>query len=113
MFDNETDKAKRMGVKALEEIQEYRALEEQGLLLKLPCKVGDTVFCIDWYWDCKYENYCPNEDTDCGNFRCEHEVKKYFIKETEFEIQMIYQINETVFLTKEEAEAKLKEMESE
>ena len=29
----------------LEELKEYRDLEEQGLLLKLPCKVGDT------YWE--------------------------------------------------------------
>ena len=30
----------------LEELKEYKRLEEQGLLLKLPCKVGDTVYYI-------------------------------------------------------------------
>lgn len=28
----------------LEELKEYRKAEEQGLLLRLPCKVGDTVY---------------------------------------------------------------------
>ena len=30
----------------LEELKRYRDLEEQGLLLRLPCKVGDTVYAI-------------------------------------------------------------------
>lgn len=29
------------------ELEEYKKLEEQGLLLKLPCKVGDTVWSIE------------------------------------------------------------------
>lgn len=31
-------------IEALEELREYKQLEEQGLLLKLPCNVGDTVY---------------------------------------------------------------------
>ena len=27
--------------------QEYKELEEQGLLVRLPCKVGDVLYCID------------------------------------------------------------------
>lgn len=27
-------------------LREYEIAEEQGLLLRLPCKVGDTVYCI-------------------------------------------------------------------
>lgn len=30
----------------LEELKSYKDLEEQGLLIKLPCKIGDTVFII-------------------------------------------------------------------
>ena len=30
----------------LEELKRYRDLDEQGLLLRLPCKVGDTVYYI-------------------------------------------------------------------
>ena len=36
------------------ELQEYKNLEEQGLLLRLPCKVGDKIYFIDdgeIYWD--------------------------------------------------------------
>ena len=29
---------------AIQKLAEYEDLEEQGLLLKLPCKVGDTVY---------------------------------------------------------------------
>jgi len=32
--------------KSLLKLKEYEDLEEQGLLLKLPCKVGDTVYFI-------------------------------------------------------------------
>lgn len=34
----------RVTVSFLKELQEYRKLEEQGLLLKLPCKVGDKLY---------------------------------------------------------------------
>lgn len=30
-----------------DKLGEYERLEEQGLLVRLPCKVGDTVYCID------------------------------------------------------------------
>ena len=33
--------------KAFEKLAEYEDLEEQGLLLRLPCKVGDTVYRIE------------------------------------------------------------------
>lgn len=33
-------------LKLAERLKEYEDLEEQGLLLKLPCKVGDTVYLI-------------------------------------------------------------------
>lgn len=30
-----------------EELKSYKGAEEQGLLVRLPCKVGDTLYCID------------------------------------------------------------------
>lgn len=30
----------------VKKLTDYEDLEEQGLLLKLPCKVGDTVWCV-------------------------------------------------------------------
>lgn len=32
--------------KAFDDLFEYKDLEEQGLLIKLPCKVGNMVFCV-------------------------------------------------------------------
>lgn len=31
----------------IQKLSEYEDLEEQGLLVKLPCKVGDTVYILD------------------------------------------------------------------
>lgn len=39
---------------AISKLAEYEDLEEHGRLIKLPCKVGDTVYFIDdgeIYWD--------------------------------------------------------------
>lgn len=38
---------------AIQKLAEYEDLEEQGLLLRLPCKAGDKVFKL------KQHNYCP------------------------------------------------------
>ena len=77
-----------------EKLREYEDLEEQDLLLKLPCKVGDIVYMIINQRD----NY---DDT----------IYK-IVSATSFGLSMIDNIGKTVFLTKEEAEHKLKEMES-
>lgn len=34
-------------IKASEKLAEYEDLEEQGLLVRLPCKVGDTVYRVN------------------------------------------------------------------
>lgn len=61
---------------AWEKLAEYEELEEQGLLIKIPCKVGETVYVISTcesvptkldggYWDAT-GYYCPYEDSeDC------------------------------------------------
>lgn len=35
--------------KALQKLKEYEEAEEQGLLLRLPCRVGDTIYRINQY----------------------------------------------------------------
>lgn len=87
----------------LEKLKRYRDLEEQGLLLRLPCKVGTKVYAI-------------NRIIDYGEVGDEA-TYSYSIIEREFQIYMMMEYGElvfgkTVFLTKEEAEQKLKEMES-
>ena len=86
----------------------YRKLEEQGLLLKLPCKVGDKVYSVTRCFISKYI-ICSIQKYTEGfffNWKCEEGIYANTRGFTEFEI------GKTVFLTKEEAEQKLKEMES-
>ena len=86
----------------------YRKLEEQGLLLKFPCKVGDKVYSVTRNFISKYI-ICSIQKYTEGfffNWKCEEGIYANTRGFTEFEI------GKTVFLTKEEAEQKLKEMES-
>ena len=99
-------------------LAEYEDLEEQGLLLKLPCKVGDTVYVIDTIYE------CDNDYMDCimefpdvyqceRGFKCEYEHEKLVVRPKSFDFKMLDNFNKTVFLTKEEAEQELKRLESE
>ena len=80
-----------------EKLKEYEDLEEQGMLIKLPCKVGDTAYEITGAtthgYDWKYLTY-----------------EKAYVHGTVFNLGRLYDIGKTVFLTKSEAEAKLKEL---
>lgn len=85
----------------LKKLHEYEIAEEQGLLLRLPCKVGDRVYVIVTVLD-------YGEIGDKA-------TKTYYITERKFELYMLsdygkYVFGKTVFLTKEEAEQKLAEM---
>lgn len=85
---------------------EYARAEEQGLLLRLPCKEGTPVYMV--------EQDCDRDSLDCiirGD--CEGCPYLYsFVEENKFEAYMLEDIGKTVFLTQAEAEQKLKEMES-
>lgn len=89
---------------ACKKLAEYEQLEEQGLLVRLPCKVGDDLYCI-----------------------VNGEVKKlkvhsfgvpdFEITDIEFKyidgfkiVRFVGEIGKTIFLTREEAEKKLEEM---
>lgn len=90
----------------LEELKSYKDAEEQGLLVRLPCKVGDTV-------------YVPTR-----NFVSELRITMVSVNmhEAYFSWMLnsgIYpnldgfsksKLGKSVFLTREEAEKKLKEM---
>jgi hypothetical protein len=79
--------------RAMEKLATYEDLEEQGLLIKLPCKVGTPVYEI-----------C----TDAGWHRVD-ELIKYHIEKVKFNFEHIDEIGKTVFLTREEAEKALEE----
>lgn len=100
---------------AIAKLAAYEQAEEQGLLLRLPCKVGDKVYQIS-------ENFiepCTVETIFLGNYRdrngnwCNMAEIYYDRYDCPYVSTEIYftNIGETVFLTKEEAEAKLAEME--
>lgn len=83
---------------------EYARAEEQGLLLRLPCKVGTKVYAI-------------NRIIDYGEVGDES-IYCYSIIEREFQIYMMMDygklvFGKNVFLTQAEAEAKLKELRGE
>ena len=93
---------------ALNKLAEYEDLEEQGLLLRLPLKIGDTVYSVTRDFISEYK-ICSIEKYNEGfffNWKCE---KGMYINIRGF---TNHQIGKDVFLTKSEAEQKLKEMES-
>lgn len=99
-------------VSAAEKLAEYEDLEEQGRLIKLPCRVGDKIFLDfagfgkdvdeftveDFHLDCFEDGgvilFCDYESND-GTFSGQIDVMEF---------------GKTVFLTKSEAEEKLKEL---
>lgn len=101
-----------------EKWNEYRELEEQGRLLKLPCKIGEKVYIPRCIEECKYDFECPFEDIEewsrCADDEpCENAYKVYKIIEPAFELKMLANIGIRIFLTREEAENKLEEMKGE
>ena len=100
----------------LEELKRYRDLDEQGLLLRLPCEVGDTLYYISdgFIEPCTVETIFISDYTDkYGN--CSYMAEIHFDREDcPYVSTEIYftDIGKTVFLTQSEAEQKLKEMES-
>ena len=83
-------------------LKEYEDLEEQGLLMRLPCKIGASVYMV--------AQDCGGDTLDCRRGDCEGCPYLYsFVEENSFDSYMCDDIGKTVFLTKEEAEKKLKE----
>lgn len=75
----------------IDKLAEYENLEEQGRLVILPCKVGDTVYHV-----------VQGRIVEVSN------IDLFFLLLSVAENRF----NNSVFLTKSEAEQKLKEMES-
>lgn len=119
-FISSNDCADKYGqvAKWLEELKSYKDLEEQGLLVRLPCKVGDTVWDNDFGYPESYEikafsyGYCDSYvEPDIG---IEDEIIFYY-ENSDGSITGAFPISEigkTVFLTREETEKKLEEMQN-
>ena len=88
---------------------------ENGTLVELPCKVGDTVYFIEYFCNA---NGCSNDKQTicCGcSEMLERERKKqtYVISEKKFRLGDLSKINKTLYITKKAAEARLKELQEE
>ena len=95
-------------ISAARKLCDYEDLEEQGLLARLPCKVGDIMFRINKGANNPVIELTVTQinitrrsynleviDRDCGELMC-----------------FKNDIGKTVFLTRKEAEKKLEEMEN-
>lgn len=95
---------------AIEKLATYEDLEEQGLFARLPCKVGTEVFVIfpgiNHYAKCQIKKIEIKPNI--------FEKICYFIEPVVRRGQYLKYFNnefgETIFLTREEAKKKLKEM---
>lgn len=88
----------------LDKLGKYEDLEEQERLIKLPCKFGTEVYNITW-WDDVQEKVVAKGKIYCRT------VRKHKVTKSIFSCFDILEFGKTVFLTRKEAEAKLKEME--
>lgn len=94
----------------IKKLAEYEDAEEQGLLYKLPCKVGDTV------WDIDIGKPIPYKITgfSLGDIDEEYDIPNtdeiYFYASSTIVDQRfpISDIGETIFLSRESAEGALK-----
>ena len=89
---------------ALEKQAEYKSLEEQGLLFRLPCKVGDVLWWIDAYRDLR--------NSEVNSMFVEQGIDGVIIETLICNISA-KELGKTVFLTQEEAEAALEKMKGE
>ena len=96
-------------------LKEYEDLEEQGRLLKLPCKVGDVICGNDFDSPCAY-TITAFSFGECEGYVDEPATNKeiiFYYSNSSGSITGSFaesEIRKTVFLTREEAEEKLKEL---
>lgn len=108
----------------IEELSKYKRLEEQGLLVRLPCKMGDEVtfmdrFCLNYGL---YERAIKTGTiveigftlTKEGRITWKYVIECYDRVFKENDIKSRYFCSqENLFISKEEAEKKLKELKGE
>ena len=99
--------------KLYKHLAEYEDLEEQGLLLKLPCKVGTVAYLIDHNFvrmerkpiKCIIDEFTVDRYNDC--YAVLNGAEKFYMMRR-FRAINIKLFGETIFLTKEDAEKAIK-----
>lgn len=107
--------------KIYNKLRKYEALEEQGILLRLPCKVGQEIYCIEEYEDgCDYSIYLYM--ATCNDFvlvapkythsdTFDEQLEEMCEESQEYQnVSICIFPRKNVFLTKEEAEKALERM---
>jgi hypothetical protein len=105
----------------LKKLADYEDLEKQGRLIKLPCKVGDTVYVVtspfNVFDDIEYDENMKDEVYESyvssTTFYKSGEQYRIYAKATNHFIGAYFRecdFGKTVFLTKSAAEEKLKEL---
>lgn len=100
-----------------DKLGEYERSEEQGLLVRLPCKVNDKLYHFyDMDFEDNFADVTPDEfiseviATEFIIDRHEITIKCIGGWNSRYEYLPVVEIGKTVFLTREEAEKKLEEM---
>lgn len=99
----------------VEEYERYKNLKEQKKLVELPCKVGDVIWDIDFGSSCAYI-ITAFSFGECEDYIDEPVTNKeiiFYYSNSSGSITGSFaesEIRKTVFLTRAEAEAKIKEM---
>ena len=99
----------------LRKLKDYEDAEEQGRLINLPCKVGDTVWDNDFGRPCAY-TITAFSFGECEEYICKPVTTKevvFYYENSSGSITGSFAesaIGKSVFLNKSEAEAKLKEL---
>lgn len=88
------------GIVPFGRLLELADADRAGRLAVLPCKVGDTIYVIGE--SCDFCETYLDEPERC--MRCE---KGHYVEERGFELWMLSELSESIFLTREEAEAAL------
>jgi hypothetical protein len=107
----------------IKKLAEYEDLEEQGLLVRLPCKVGDTVWVVtspinvfgydEYDGDAEYEVY--ESFLSSVSYYASGEQFRIYAKVTNSFIVAYFRecdFGESIFLTREDAEKKLEEIQN-
>lgn len=94
-------------IQVANKLGELEDLEEKGLLLKMPCKPGDTVYQLTGYssyiTSCYVTGFaeCNSIETMCFTV---------YIDQAEEDIIALSDFGKTVFLTEEEADIRLRKL---